>query len=196
MVISTLGILLPSISEDLGLSPSQQGLLGSAAFWGNMVLAIPLSWWTSRFGPKILTTVTLALGTLFIFEQGVAPTLIMLIIGRMAFGVAMLAREPARAHLIRQWFQPNEAIIANSVSNVLFGIVVGGGMIVTPLILSEFGNDWRMIFYIYGIVFFVLTLIWIILGRERPIDESQIRTDHPERNVVRLALSHRDIWVA
>ncbi|MCH7653641.1 MAG: MFS transporter [Chloroflexi bacterium] len=196
MVISTLGILLPSISEDLGLSPSQQGLLGSAAFWGNMVLAIPLSWWTSRFGPKILTTVTLALGTLFIFEQGVAPTLIMLIIGRMAFGVAMLAREPARAHLIRQWFHPNEAILANSVSNVFFGVVVGGGMVVTPFILSEFGDDWRMIFYLFGVAFFLLTLLWIFVGRERPFDESQIQVDRPERNVVRLALSHRDIWIA
>ena len=196
MVVSTLGILLPSISEDLGLSPSEQGLLGSAAFWGNMVLAIPLSWWTSRFGPKILTTVTLVLGTLFIFLQGVAPALVMLIIGRLAFGVTMLAREPARAHLIRQWFQPNETIIANSVSNVFFGIVVGGGMIVTPLILSEFGNDWRMIFYIFGTAFFALTVLWIIVGRERPLDESQIQVDRPERNAVRLALSHRDIWVA
>lgn len=196
MVISTLGILLPSISEDLGLSPSQQGLLGSAAFWGNMVLAIPLSWWTSRFGPKILTTVTLALGTLFIFEQGVAPTLIMLIIGRMAFGVAMLAREPARAHLIRQWFHPNEAILANSVSNVFFGVVVGGGMVVTPFILSEFGDDWRMIFYLFGVAFFLLTLLWIFVGRERPFDESQIQVDRPERNVVRIALSHSDIWIA
>ena len=41
MVLSTLGILLPSVSEELGLSPSQQGLLGSAAYWGNLVLAIP-----------------------------------------------------------------------------------------------------------------------------------------------------------
>ena len=196
MVVSTLGILLPSISEDLGLSPTQQGMLGSAAFWGNMVLAIPLSWWTSRFGPKILTTVTLALGTLFIFVQGVAPTLIMLIIGRMAFGVAMLAREPARAHLIRQWFHPNEAILANSVSNVFFGVVVGGGMVVTPFILSEFGDDWRMIFYIFGVAFILLTLLWIIVGRERPIDESQIQVDRPERNAVRLALSHSDIWIA
>lgn len=196
MVVSTLGILLPSISADLGLSPSEQGLLGSAAFWGNLVLAIPLSWWTSRFGPKILTTVTLTLGALFIFLQGVAPALGMLIIGRLAFGVTILAREPARAHLIRQWFPMKEAIIANSVSNVLFGVVVGGGMIATPLILSKFGNDWRMIFHIYGVVFLAMTLLWIIVGRERPLDESHIRVDGPERNVVKLALSHRDIWVA
>ena len=58
MVASTVGILLPSISEELNLSPSQQGMLGSSAFWGNLILAIPLSWWTSRYGPKLLTTVT------------------------------------------------------------------------------------------------------------------------------------------
>ncbi len=62
MVLSTLGLLLPAVSEELGISPSQQGLLGSAAYWGNLVLAIPLSWWTSRYGPKALTTVTLLLG--------------------------------------------------------------------------------------------------------------------------------------
>ncbi|MCH7713879.1 MAG: hypothetical protein IIC99_09680, partial [Chloroflexi bacterium] len=45
MVLSTLGILLPSISADLHISPFQQGLLGSSAFWGNIALAIPLSWW-------------------------------------------------------------------------------------------------------------------------------------------------------
>jgi len=67
MIMSTLGILLPAISEDMDLSPTQQGMLGSAAFWGNLTLAIPLSWWTSRYGPKILTTVTLLLGTGFLF---------------------------------------------------------------------------------------------------------------------------------
>lgn len=196
MVISTLGILLPSISADLGLSPSQQGLLGSAAFWGNLVLAIPLSWWTSRFGPKALTTVTLILGTLFIFLHGVAPAFIFLIIARLAFGVTILAREPARAHLIRQWFPANEAVIANSVSNVLFGVVVGGGLIVTPIILNNLGGDWRMIFYVYGGAFSLLTLIWIIVGRERGTDERQSQIDQPERNVFRVALSYRDLWVA
>ena len=196
MVVSTLGILLPSISADLGLSPSQQGLLGSAAFWGNLVLAIPLSWWTSRYGPKALTTTTLILGTLFIFIQGVAPTLIVLIIARLAFGVSTLAREPARAFLIRQWFPENEIVIANSVSNVLFGVVVGGGLIVTPIILNNFGDDWRTVFLVYGGAFTLLTLIWIILGRERPFDEPKRQSNQPERNVVRIALSHGDIWVA
>ena len=116
MVLSTLGILLPAVSEELGISPSQQGLLGSAAYWGNLVLAIPLSWWTSRFGPKALTTVTLVLGTLLIFAQAWAPTFWVLLAARLAFGVSIIAREPARALLIRQWFRPGEAVLASDIS--------------------------------------------------------------------------------
>ncbi|MCI0787667.1 MAG: hypothetical protein J4O09_15275, partial [Chloroflexi bacterium] len=73
MIMSTLGILLPAISLELSLSPAQQGLLASSAFWGNLVLAIPLSWWASRYSAKLLTTVTLVLGTVFLFLQGWAP---------------------------------------------------------------------------------------------------------------------------
>jgi nitrate/nitrite transporter NarK len=59
MVMTNIGALLPAIDSDLGLSPSQLGVLGSIAFWGNVTLAIPLSWWVSRYSAKLLTTVTL-----------------------------------------------------------------------------------------------------------------------------------------
>ena len=92
MVLSTLGILLPVISAELRLSPLQQGLLGSSAFWGNIALAIPLSWWTSRYGPKALTSVTLVLGTAALFLQGWAPALAVLMAGRLAFGITVMAK--------------------------------------------------------------------------------------------------------
>ena len=46
MVVATLGIRLPAISAELHLSPGQQGMLASSAFWGNFALAIPIRWWT------------------------------------------------------------------------------------------------------------------------------------------------------
>ncbi len=137
MVMSTVGILLPSISAELHLSPGEQGILGSSAFWGNMVLAIPLSWWMSRYGAKTLTTVTLALGTLFLFLQGWAPVFVVLLAGRLAFGIAIVARQPARALLTQQWFPPREIVILNSASNALFGLVVGAGQVATPLFCPD-----------------------------------------------------------
>ena len=57
MVVATLGILLPAISAELHLSPAQQGMLASSAFWGNFFLAIPTRCVHSTYGPKLVTPV-------------------------------------------------------------------------------------------------------------------------------------------
>ena len=196
MIPATLGILLPAISADLNLSPSQQGLLGSSAFWGNLVLAVPMSWWVSRYRVKTLTTVVLALGTLFLFVQGWAPVFAVLLLGRMLFGIARLAGEPARALLIQQWFADREIVMANSFSNVVWGVVVGGGFVATPFILKSLGNDWRMTFNVFGILFAALTLLWMWLGRDRVTSEFQRREAPREGGMLMGAFMHRDLWIA
>ena len=46
------GLLLPQISDELGLSPSQQGFLGASVVIGNLLLGIPLTLWLSRYSPR------------------------------------------------------------------------------------------------------------------------------------------------
>lgn len=194
MVLSTLGILLPAVSAELDLSPSQQGLLVSAGYWGNLVLAIPLSLWTSRFGPRILTTVTLVVGTFLIFAHAWAPVFGVLLAARLAFGITLLAREPARALLIRQWFRPTEAVLANGISNVFFGLVVGGGLLATPILLRALEDDWRVMYQVFGGLLALITLLWIALGRERVTQEFR-KLNLPRAGLLRAAISHRDLWV-
>ena len=204
MVLATLGILLPAISADLHISPFQQGLLGSSAFWGNIALAIPLSWWTSRYGPKALTSVTLLLGTAALFLQGWAPAFAVLVAGRLAFGLTVMARQPALVSLTQQWFAPREIVFVNSVQNLLFGLVVGGGLAASPFMLAAFGNDWRATLNVFAGLFVVLTISWMILGRERQTPEYSSTLgsqglakpqDSQETGVVWGALSYRDLWV-
>jgi MFS family permease len=195
MVMSTIGILLPAIDSELHLSPGQQGLLGSAAFWGNVTLAIPLSWWVSRYSAKLLTAVTLSLETLFLFLQGWAPVFSALLVGRLAFGVAVVAGHPARAILTQQWFPPREIVMVNSISNALFGLVVGGGQVVTPFILASSGDNWRATLYIFGALFAVLTLLWIALGRDRATATYQRREASQEVSTLKGALTYRDLWI-
>ena len=196
MIPSTLGLLLPAISADLNLSPSQQGLLGSAAFWGNLALGIPMSLWVSRYGVKNVTTVTLALGAVLLFFQGWAPVFGVLLAGRLIFGITRLAAEPARALVIQQWFADREIVMANSFSNAIFGVIFGGGFLVTPLILKSLGNDWRMTFNIYGVLFAALTLLWMLLGRDRVTDKYRRREVPREPGLLLGALMYRDLWIA
>ena len=195
MVMSTLGILLPAISEDMDLSPTQQGLLGSSAFWGNLAFAIPLSWWTSRYGPKILTTVTLLLGTGFLFMQGFAPVFAVLLIGRLAFGITVIARQPARAFLMQQWFPQREVIMVNSISNAMFGVVVGGGLAAAPFILGALGDDWRTTLNLFGGMFCVLTILWAAFGRERVTTDFRRLAESQDTSVLTGTLRHRDLWI-
>lgn len=197
-ISNTIGILLPAITAEFTLSPGQKGLLGSAAFWGGLALAVPLGWWTLRFRPTTLTTVTMILGTLLLFLQGWSPGFVALLIGRVAFGITPIAREPARAFLIRQWFPQREIVMANGIFNLLFGVIVGAGLLITPIIVGGLGDDWRRPIYIFGGYFGVLTLLWMALGRERHVPEEQrVQEEAPrEANVLRRTLSYPDLWVA
>ena len=194
MVVSTIGIVLPSITSELHLSPGQQGMLGSSAFWG-VAIAIPLSWWSSRFGPKSWTTVTLVLAALFLLLQGWATAFAVLLLGRLGFGIATLAREPARGLLFPQWFHQREIILVNAVSHALFGIVVGGGLLVTPYILDLAGDNWRTVFYAFAGFFMVLTALWMALGRERVTHGTSSSVSPRESGGMAHALSYWDLWV-
>ena len=202
MMAIVVGILMPSIRAELGLSPAQQGFLGSSAFVGNLILAIPLSWWTSQFRPKPLTTVTLIIVAALLAFQGWAPSFAVLLVGRLGFGVSTLAREPARALLMQQWFQPREFIIVNSMYNALFGLVVGGGLAATPFVLSAAGDDWRTVLFAFVGLALLMALVWTAVGRERTADASPSTASSAARgsggraDIIRSVLARRDLWIA
>ena len=200
LVANTIGILLPSITEDIELSPSEQGILSSAPFWANLTLMIVLSWWTSRYRPKILVSVTIFLGALFIFVQGWAPTFLALFLGRLAFGVTMIAREPARALLIRQWLPQRETNMAGGISNLFFGIIVSGGFLLTPAILDYFDGDWRLTMNAFGAFLLLLGIVWHFIGRERndvtSLESDPVSTSAGEFSLVKKALSFKEVWIA
>ena len=195
MMAITVGVLLPSISADLDLSPTQQGILGSSAFVGNLVLALPLSWWTSQFRPKILTTVTLAAGAMLMSVQAWSPNFAVLLIGRLGFGITTMAREPARALLMHQWFAPREFIVVNSVYNALFGIVVGGGLAATPFILTGVGDSWRTVLLAFAALIVVLILLWLAIGQERDPD-AEITRRGGQVDLLKRVLRFRELWIA
>ncbi len=195
MVINTLGILLPSIAAGLDLSPSEQGLLGSAPFWSTIVLAIPIAWLGSRLSPKWLTAATLVGCALCLFLQGWAPVFAFLLLGRLLFGIFTIAQQPARAILTRQWFPPREVVLVNGLSNVFFGLVVGGGLALSPIILILLGDDWRGTLRIFAFYYVALTALWLVMGRDRVTEEFTSGESQPLLPLLRSALSYRDVWL-
>ena len=196
MSIFSLGTLLPSISSDLDLSAGEQGLLGSSAFWGNIVLSVPVSWFASRFRPKLVLTIAFSVATLLLFVHGWAPAFVYLLAARLGFGINMLVVEPPGVLLTQQWFSQRMIVIVNSLSAAIFGLVTGIGLAVTPIILDSLDDDWRSTFYLFGALFVAITVAWMVLGRERMTEEYRSRETPREEGVLRGALAYRDLWVA
>jgi ACS family glucarate transporter-like MFS transporter len=198
VAVFNLGILLPGISADLDLSPGEQGILGSAGFWGNLALGIPVGWATTRFGPKAVIGWMLVLSSGLLFFQGWSPIFAALLIGRLLFGVCLLAIEPPGALLIQQWFPQQRIMFVNSLNNAAFGVIMGGGILLTPFILELVGGRWRVTFYVFGVVFVTLTIAWLLFGKERraPPAESTQDDEVPETGLLTGTLKHRDLWAA
>ena len=200
MMVISVGLLLPSISADLGLTPTQQGFYGSAAFLGNLFLTLPISWWVSRYKPKILTTVTFTLSSALMFVQSWGPNFGVLLLGRIGFGISTLAREPARVLLMHRLFSPREFILVSSVYNLLFGLVVGGGLVLTPIILSRVGDDWRRVLLTFAVSLGVLAILWAVLGSdgEEPDEDNQSEADPEDGRlgIMRRVLGYKELWIA
>ncbi|MFQ5872963.1 MAG: MFS transporter [Dehalococcoidia bacterium] len=192
--IESLGIFLPSMRAELGLSPIQEGWLGASTRIGMLFLAIPSGWLLSRFRPKPLTSVTLVAGALFVLFQAWAPIFALLLLGRFLYGLTVVAREPARTLLIKQWMRPREIVLANATIELLFGI--GAGLyIVIPIVLELLDNSWRNTFYLFGTVSLTLTILWHLLGKERitPAYVSEMRSQ--ERSPIGSILRYKDLWL-
>ena len=194
VLLGSLGFLLPSMREELGLSPIQEGFLGSAPQVANVLLAIPFGWLLTRFRPKLISSISFFAAAALVFFQGWAPFFLLLLFGRVLYGAASMAREPARVLLIRQWIPPNEIVIANSLANFLWGIV-GLGFVATPLILALLDNSWRNTLHVFGAVSLVMAVAWQLFGKERITPEYEAQHRDQETSSLRVIFRYKEVWV-
>ena len=196
LIANTIGILLPAISSEFDLTPIQQGMLSSAPFWANVGLMIVIALWVSRYAPKILTLVTVVLGGAFILVQAWAQGFFGIFVGRLLFGVTMIAREPARSLLIRQWLPQKEVNHAGGISNLFFGIIVSGGVFLLPMLLNYFNGNWRNVMITFAFIFFGLAIVWAIFGKENPLAEQETKEKDSEFQIIVRIFRYKDVWFA
>ena len=110
----SLGVFLPPMSDELGMSLTQSGWLGSANWIVPAIASIPLASWISRYPPKRVITVSTVLSVPLVFLQGWAPDYTVMLLSRVAFMAITVARFSARPLLIQQWFPRERGAISMS----------------------------------------------------------------------------------
>ena len=136
IAITTLGIFLPEISDELSLSPSQQGWLASSVLLAHLVLEIPFNWWFSRYDPWKVACIAFLGAALLIAFIAWAPTFAILLTGRIGLGLLYLSIQAPRTLVILQWIPKKHVGLANGILFSAIMAIEGVGFIVST---SSFG---------------------------------------------------------
>jgi cyanate permease len=189
------GLLLPSIREDMGLTPLQEGWLGGAVQIGSIAVTIGAVARLSSAPPRRLMLFSTFAASLCVFLMSGAVNFAMLLLSRASFGAFSATRVPGRALLVQQWFPRGEYPIVSGVTIGFIGIVEFLALSLTPWIRETTGS-WRATLAIFGGVNASIFLFWLLFGRERRTTEYIERVKAAPPVSLRTALGYRQLWLA
>jgi ACS family glucarate transporter-like MFS transporter len=193
----------PRISEELGLSNAQMGMVFSAFVFAYGLFEIPGGWMGDRFGPRLVLTRIVAWWSIFTALTGAVRSYVLLLVCRFLFGAGEAGAYPNCAAAISRWFPFAERAKAQGV--VWTASRLGAAIAPLTVIPLQRAIGWRPVFFIFGAVGFVWAAAWYLWFRDYPRDKSgvsaaelaEIGDPGPTAHVslgFRRALSSGNLW--
>ncbi len=162
----TFGLFLPFISDDLGITPLQAGLLQGIWWVTRATLSLPSGALLSRFRPVLVVLGSLTMGLPFLFLQAFANGFIVLLLARFFFVTFNVLATPARTLLMQQWAVPRQFAHINSVGLSQHSVILATSVSASALVITLVGS-WRIAYLIMAGVFVAHTLVWMLVAQER-----------------------------
>jgi MFS transporter, ACS family, D-galactonate transporter len=160
---TVLSIAAPSLTKDLGLTPTEMGLAFSAFSWSYAALQIPGGIFLDRFGTRLTYFIAVAFWSLFTGVMGLVHSLGALLATRVGVGVFEAPCFPANSRILATWFPQQERARANSVYSV--GMNFGLGFLSVPLFWITQQYGWRNLFFLVGLLGIAFSFVWWALYR-------------------------------
>jgi ACS family D-galactonate transporter-like MFS transporter len=155
-----LSVAAPLARKELGLTPTQLGLVFSAFAYPYAAMQVFGGWLSDRFGPRrVLATLSVvwAVGTVF---TGLSFGLASLIAVRALVGVGEGGAFPAATRALGHWMPVRERGSAQGVTHSAARL---GGAVAPPLVLAiAAAYGWRQSFVVLGLASLGWTFVWLL----------------------------------
>ena len=153
-----IGMALPSLSKDLGLTPTQSGFVGGVFFWGYIIGCFSAGWLVPRFGAKRIVLYALVTWGLFAIGTGLSYDFHALVIMRFLLGLAEGPVWTSVAALLSQWFLVSERGRAFAFWNLSLpvGALLSGPL--SGLLLSY--TSWHVMLVLEGLPAWIWAVVW------------------------------------
>jgi ACS family D-galactonate transporter-like MFS transporter len=176
---TNISIAAVDLARDLSLTKIEMGIVFSAFAWTYSLFQIPGGLLADRFRPRLLYPLLLTLWSIATIVQGMAGTLIMLVVCRVLVGVFEAPSYPINNRVVTSWFPERER--AGAIAFYTSGQYLGLAFLAPLLVAFQAEFGWRALFYTCGAVGIVWAWIWHILYRD---PDQDARLTEPERRAM------------
>lgn len=162
---NSLGIMAPSISRDMALSPESLSIVASSFFFAYGLMQIPSGMMLDRFGARatlaFLLLFTMAGAALFAMAQNASH----LVVARVLMGIGCAGIFSGAFFVVNQWVAPDRVITQTGLLNSFAAI--GGLCATAPLAALLLIYDWRLCFWAFTAGVGIL-LVSVLIGLREP----------------------------
>lgn len=199
-----LGLLAPTLGDELGWSENDYGNIVTAFQAAYALGFLVMGWLIDRFGPKIGYAIAISIWTVGHVAHGFASSVASFMLARIVLGVGEAGHFPSVVRASSEWFPQKERSYAigwvNSATTI--GVILTAPTI--WLFMVWMGFNWRETFIYSGLFGVVLLVLWLWLysnpresGKVSEAELAWIEHDPPEQ-VQRLGwgaiVTKREAW--
>jgi predicted MFS family arabinose efflux permease len=161
--------ILPAMQKDLGISSAAAGSLASWNLGGYVIMAAIGGLLASRFGPRKVVAAGSIVAAAGMLLTGLASGLVSASAARLLTGLGGGCVLVPSVALMSAWFDVRRRGMASGIvtSGSSLALVIAGAIV--PLIISAGGSEgWRLAWYFFAALTFLVGILTIVFQRDRP----------------------------
>jgi len=172
---SNISVAQPEIGKAFGLDKTSMGLVLSAFTWAYAIGQIPAGFLGDRFGPKKVLTAIMSWWSVAAVMTGAAVGMTSLFSARLLLGLGEAGAFPVASRGMQLWFPRSERGRIQGTTHFFSRFAVAVTPLVAGSIMLAFG--WRAIFYIFGSLGVIWSLVFALYYRNRPEEHKSVNPD-------------------
>lgn len=170
-------LILPGMKDGLRLNFEQTGQIATGNFIGYLIMAIGGGALASRYGPRIVISLSGFIGGLFLILTGLAPNFWMAFGTRLVTGMGSGGMNVPMLGLLSAWFGARRRGVVSgiAVGGSSFGLILSGEYLprlmkgeLLPALLPANDAGWRYGWYALGAYVILVAVVTGVFLRNRP----------------------------
>jgi sugar phosphate permease len=163
----------PLLRQEMGLSPTQLGLVFSAFAYPYAAMQILGGWLADKFGPRLVLTALSLIWAAATIMSGLAWGVASLVVFRFLLGIGEGGAFPTATRAFTYWMPLGERGFAQGITHSFARL---GGAVTPPIVLAIVAAySWRESFIVLGVISLIWTILYLWLFRNTPLEHKWIK---------------------